>query len=827
MHHPDYADTLADPQLVSRPRPPAVDEGSEGRDHAANQHLSRALIRDRFGSRDALQAKTDAAEKRASEKGGARPTDAGSPLEEDVRERMERSFGADFSSVRVHRDASVGRAGAHAVTSGEHVHMAPSAAAPSTRAGQELLGHELAHVIQQRSGRVAAAPQGDEGAFSGDDVLEREADRAGEAAARGAPAPLVGAGSAPSSALGTTAQAKLAGTAVAMRASGGKGGRHRSSWEAILKKVLEYESVEGGFRGRHYLRPAETKKLVGILDDIEKRSVKYLSDPDHRKYVDKPETLDPYEQGISAQERTSRRAARKKAEEQFETQRDSAAGQKIQERTSQVMLLLPRVRLERNDVLSGRFLTQEAFADRPGVTAQNDAVGGQLNRLDIVKYGDKTTYFKEDKPYDPEAGKAGMDQGIASRDPNYGARSVAMSRLDELFGTNVMARTEFGTHTSATDKKDAPLAAPKEKMGTSQSAAKGSDAKRFYKEDKIAMSSEHKRARGDQSAVSLDDPVLQQQLNIMQIIDAIAGQLDRHTGNFLLEVDQQGHVEQVTGIDLDMAFGKKQTDIDPKAGGAHSHFKGMPVLVDKVFAEKLLRIKDEQLRAALAPLLSPAELDAAMIRWVKVQNYVKLQKNLGKLVGQWDRSTARQQMDPSTSYLGMTRVATFGATINRSIDGIAVNDPAPPIWEKVGARIEQAAAQHFQLVPEHAQRILFTMKIQFDLHPGWQAIEQAFRRQMPMTLREFGEIEKGYHAASQESAEGKISDAELNVYRNRYTAANNAIAPFRGPYLDMRADWAMAMVEKYLAELVANPAATSLGAPPRPPPPPPEWQNQH
>ncbi len=116
------------------------------------------------------------------------------------------------------------------------------------------------------------------------------------------------------------------------------------------------------------------------------------------------------------------------------------------------------------------------------------------------------------------------------------------------------------------------------------------------------------------------------------------------------------------------------------------------------------------------------------------------------------------------------------------------------------------------------------MKLQFDLHPGWQAIEQAFQRNAPLSLREFDKIEKSYHAAGQANAEGKLSDKDLDEHRKKYSTASNALAPFRGPYLNMRSAWAMAMVDKYLAELIANPDATGLGAPPKPPPPPPEWK---
>lgn len=100
-------------------------------------------------------------------------------------DRMGEAFGADFSTVRLHQGDGVAEAhGAHALAHGDDIHFA-AGRGPQDRA---LLGHELAHVVQQREGRVAA-PQGKDGAIVADPALESEADRAGAAVARGEPVP--------------------------------------------------------------------------------------------------------------------------------------------------------------------------------------------------------------------------------------------------------------------------------------------------------------------------------------------------------------------------------------------------------------------------------------------------------------------------------------------------------------------------------------------------------------------------------------------------------------------------------------------------------------
>lgn len=109
----------------------------------------------------------------------------GQPLPEDVKARMELAFGADFSSVRIHEGGDASAIGALAYTRGTDIHFAPGQYRPETHSGRELLGHELAHVVQQSQGRVRATTQESGVAINDDGSLEREADELGGKAARG------------------------------------------------------------------------------------------------------------------------------------------------------------------------------------------------------------------------------------------------------------------------------------------------------------------------------------------------------------------------------------------------------------------------------------------------------------------------------------------------------------------------------------------------------------------------------------------------------------------------------------------------------------------
>ncbi|MCG8421417.1 MAG: DUF4157 domain-containing protein [Proteobacteria bacterium] len=125
--------------------------------------------------------------------GQARPAPAAAPvagtgggkaLPEEVRGKMEGALGMDFSAVRVHEGLQATAMGALAYTRGTDIHFAPGQYRPYSQRGQELLGHELAHVRQQAEGRVRATTQMKGMGLNDDVALEREADMAGREAAR-------------------------------------------------------------------------------------------------------------------------------------------------------------------------------------------------------------------------------------------------------------------------------------------------------------------------------------------------------------------------------------------------------------------------------------------------------------------------------------------------------------------------------------------------------------------------------------------------------------------------------------------------------------------
>jgi hypothetical protein len=78
---------------------------------------------------------------------------SGQMMANSTRKPMEQAFGADFSGVRIHNDAQSDQLNqsiqARAFTTGQDIFFRQGEYNPGNSTGQELLAHELTHVVQQ------------------------------------------------------------------------------------------------------------------------------------------------------------------------------------------------------------------------------------------------------------------------------------------------------------------------------------------------------------------------------------------------------------------------------------------------------------------------------------------------------------------------------------------------------------------------------------------------------------------------------------------------------------------------------------------------------
>jgi hypothetical protein len=513
----------------------------------------------------------------------------GSPLDAGVRREMETGFGHGLGDVRIHTDDRADRLSqqmsARAFTTGRDIFFARGEYDPTSSSGRHTLAHELAHTTQD----------------------------------------------------GGTTRRKLRGTADALVSQGAeKGDKGKSSgflrkltgkltnWDRIVGGVKAYELEESKLlAGEKNAGPAALMSAKPGMLKLLNKVVSSIAE--WRKANDSEGEDESFAQ---------HRAANGKGHlGNVESDTRSKTG-----RRQAVALLEPRIG---NELRLLNAKDPQVWIDSLGLssgqgTATGRVFGGQMNTVTEFDYqtesGDMTGFFKQDKGFNEKTEGHESDVGIRQVDPNYGARSVALYRLDQLFDAKVTARAEF-----AVGKDDKG----KSVLGTVLESAKGPGAnKRSF-----GMNKEHvatMRAEGDASAVGMDDPVLRRGLNKLQILDAISGQLDRHTGNFHVDADDQGNVLSVTGIDLDMAFGANMKGVAFRDSGGAENFKELPEFIDEDMGLKILQVQPGDVRDALTGLLSKAEIEATVSRFRAVQTAVMEAQKNGKMKSSWSGSALKE-----------------------------------------------------------------------------------------------------------------------------------------------------------------------------------------
>jgi hypothetical protein len=181
--------------------------------------------------------------------------------------------------------------------------------------------------------------------------------------------------------------------------------------------------------------------------------------------------------------------------------------------------------------------------------------------------------------------------------------------------------------------------------------------------------------------VDFKRPEIQKGLSDLQLFDAITGQTDRHGGNIFLDPA----TGKVSGIDDDRSFGRGIL-VSAQANPS-GHYTGLPDLVDKGTAEKILAVKPDDLREQLeaaqddTETLTDEEIDEAVKRLVNVQTYLGLLDATDQLVTNWDDATyEKARRAPQTSYLGRSARNLDEAVqmSARDPDIVVLNAPPPP-----------------------------------------------------------------------------------------------------------------------------------------------------
>lgn len=207
------------------------------------------------------------------------------------------------------------------------------------------------------------------------------------------------------------------------------------------------------------------------------------------------------------------------------------------------------------------------------------------------------------------------------------ARAVASSQVDQMIGLNTLAEERFGVD------------------------AQGKNIGISIEVDGVQIESRWTPdAGGEKKTCALEvdyrDPRIQKGLSDLEVSDYITGQIDRHTGNIVVDPA----TGRVKGIDNDLAFPAVEREAMIAADGAvqQKAVMGMPQQVARETADKVLATSPDQMEQMLRSMpvpegcdaLSDASIQGAKERLEKLQAALREPDKSGiTLVDQFDDKT--------------------------------------------------------------------------------------------------------------------------------------------------------------------------------------------
>lgn len=282
-----------------------------------------------------------------------------------------------------------------------------------------------------------------------------------------------------------------------------------------------------------------------------------------------------------------------------------------------------------------------------GTGAQGDVFSKKFRLNDGGIPLDFEAGIKFDSAGVPLNGEA-LRSGLNPNNPEQSKRAVLSYHVNELFGMDVIPRTEF--YMQPDDNGDTKFGQAIEFVSGTEGQFLRNDVVRLdpLKENSILsaidqgipiedLSFEEKyvlhNIAGERQIfletpvvvdINYSNPNVQQKLSDLQLLDNIIGHADRHPGNFIYETDSEGDIIGVKGIDNDESFGSLwktsnfETSHEDEKG---SKTPGVPPVIDIHTAVKILQAGNQfrdTLLKKYADLLPPSDIYPLASRFEKV-----------------------------------------------------------------------------------------------------------------------------------------------------------------------------------------------------------------
>jgi hypothetical protein len=317
---------------------------------------------------------------------------------------------------------------------------------------------------------------------------------------------------------------------------------------------------------------------------------------------------------------------------------------------------------------------------------------GGFNDVEVVTMSTPESTFRERFALKRESANRNISEqeevaGINVRRPQHGLRNLATCAVAEALGWPVVPRTRFALirqdangeirlslslamkvvdgHSASTFKNNQWFCAVTDKKATAHFSRmlctppvrpqEWNAALRQFGFHHVDLTKDRALV-GCQSypnpKIDFNHPQLKRELTMLAFLDFIVGHLDRHRGNYKVNMKPSTNRKgaMVGGYDNDATFGKNLRTPDDfrQALQSYAFFSvGLPEVIDTEMADSVRKLN---LRDVLEDLLGEPEIQAAQARLDLTLNHIDQLAKVGKVInpGHW----AQQKFeDPARSYI--------------------------------------------------------------------------------------------------------------------------------------------------------------------------------
>lgn len=317
--------------------------------------------------------------------------------------------------------------------------------------------------------------------------------------------------------------------------------------------------------------------------------------------------------------------------------------------------------------VSSRFCDFSKFnPDTEVPPPKSNAGSGMCNSVQKINFNDGPRIFKEELTSDKSGRQGAWAPGAIGidklNDPRYGNRNVASGLVGDLLGTSVIVKSSYGI-TSGPNGAQVGLAMEQAGGKNLQQAQRVSNRATLDRHDLAGTLDKYVEQL--EKALPWKDKLtpkalasLQKQLMDLEVCDLISGQVDRHTGNYLIEVD--GDKVTVKGIDNDFAFGKDNVGgvpLNSEIVGLFHNMPNLPRLLSREMANKLKGLDfDRDFAPQFKDLLTAEEIKASKERFTAMKDHVATLERTNCVVDDWetwrssDNQTATEFLDKGSIF---------------------------------------------------------------------------------------------------------------------------------------------------------------------------------